>query len=410
MSTTAGGGPDAARRPPRRAGSVPVRRTAAPWRGDVPAARGRGPVCGAGPACSVARAVVVRCVSPRRVAVDYTRPMCTRPASAAVLLAASLRVRRKPDSARTCRDGPRPPRRRPSASTCSSASTTRPSCSSTPTASRTCRSATSAGLAPHAGGDRRSRHLLGSALRARPRDARTSSSRSSRTPPASTQATLAEIHALHEAVLAQHRAVQQPHRAQVRADVHARGVRPRRPRRPRKNGADVRHAGGESLDAMLARMRPLFFDPTVDPMVTQKTPEGGRDILAGQRQQPVRRRDDGRPEGLHREVRPQLASREAERQARRGGLQGRRPLRRPTIRAIIAHLEAAQAVRARRRWRGARAARAVVPHRRATPTAEAYDIAWVPTRPRRSTRSTASSRSTSTRAASRARGRRSSTT
>ena len=26
-------------------------------------------------------------------------------------------------------------------------------------------------------------------------------------------------------------------------------------------------------------MRPLFFDATVDPMVTQKTPEGGKDIL-----------------------------------------------------------------------------------------------------------------------------------
>jgi dipeptidyl-peptidase-3 len=38
------------------------------------------------------------------------------------------------------------------------------------------------------------------------------------------------------------------------------------------------HAG-ETLDAMLARMRPLFFDPAFDPIVTNKTPGEGRDIL-----------------------------------------------------------------------------------------------------------------------------------
>ena len=46
-----------------------------------------------------------------------------------------------------------------------------------------------------------------------------------------------------------------------------------------KNGATFATSSGESLDQMLARMRPLFFDATVDPMVTQKTPEGGKDIL-----------------------------------------------------------------------------------------------------------------------------------
>ena len=46
-----------------------------------------------------------------------------------------------------------------------------------------------------------------------------------------------------------------------------------------KNGAVFSTGPGESLDAMLARMRPLFFDPKVDPMVTQKTPEGGKDVL-----------------------------------------------------------------------------------------------------------------------------------
>ena len=46
-----------------------------------------------------------------------------------------------------------------------------------------------------------------------------------------------------------------------------------------KNGATFATRPGESLEAMLTRLRPLFFDATVDPMVTQKTPEGGKDIL-----------------------------------------------------------------------------------------------------------------------------------
>ncbi len=37
---------------------------------------------------------------------------------------------------------------------------------------------------------------------------------------------------------------------------------------------------GETLDALLARLQPLFFDPTVDAIVTSKTPGEGRDILA----------------------------------------------------------------------------------------------------------------------------------
>ncbi len=37
---------------------------------------------------------------------------------------------------------------------------------------------------------------------------------------------------------------------------------------------------GESLEAMADRMKPLFFDPNVDPIVTNKTPAPGGDILA----------------------------------------------------------------------------------------------------------------------------------
>ena len=46
-----------------------------------------------------------------------------------------------------------------------------------------------------------------------------------------------------------------------------------------RNGAVFATGAGETLDALLARLGPRFFDATVDPMVTQKTPEGGKDIL-----------------------------------------------------------------------------------------------------------------------------------
>ncbi len=47
-----------------------------------------------------------------------------------------------------------------------------------------------------------------------------------------------------------------------------------------KGGAKFPLKAGESLDALLTRMQPLFFDLTVDPIVTNKTPGAGKDILA----------------------------------------------------------------------------------------------------------------------------------
>jgi len=41
----------------------------------------------------------------------------------------------------------------------------------------------------------------------------------------------------------------------------------------------LRHAPGESLDALLARLQPMFFDPNVDPIVTNKAPPPGADML-----------------------------------------------------------------------------------------------------------------------------------
>jgi len=47
-----------------------------------------------------------------------------------------------------------------------------------------------------------------------------------------------------------------------------------------KGGARFPTRSGETLDDLLARMRPLLFDPAVDPIVTNKTPGEGRDILS----------------------------------------------------------------------------------------------------------------------------------
>lgn len=50
-------------------------------------------------------------------------------------------------------------------------------------------------------------------------------------------------------------------------------------RTAQKNGASFTTPPGETLDAMLARLQPMFFDPNVDPIVTNKTPGPGKDIL-----------------------------------------------------------------------------------------------------------------------------------
>jgi dipeptidyl-peptidase-3 len=46
-----------------------------------------------------------------------------------------------------------------------------------------------------------------------------------------------------------------------------------------KAGAKFPSPDGETLDALLARLQPMFFDPAVDPLVTNKTPGSGNDIL-----------------------------------------------------------------------------------------------------------------------------------
>jgi dipeptidyl-peptidase-3 len=46
------------------------------------------------------------------------------------------------------------------------------------------------------------------------------------------------------------------------------------------HGARLPLRTGETIDGMLSRLQRPFFDPTFDPMITSKTPENGRDVLA----------------------------------------------------------------------------------------------------------------------------------
>jgi len=47
------------------------------------------------------------------------------------------------------------------------------------------------------------------------------------------------------------------------------------------DGARFTLPRGETLQAAIARLAPMFFDPTVDPILTNKTPGPGQDILTG---------------------------------------------------------------------------------------------------------------------------------
>src|SRR5262245_40901183 len=46
-------------------------------------------------------------------------------------------------------------------------------------------------------------------------------------------------------------------------------------------GAPVPLQNGETLEHLLTRLQPMFFDPAVDPMVTAKAPPAGKDIISG---------------------------------------------------------------------------------------------------------------------------------
>jgi len=131
----------------------------------------------------------------------------------------------------------------------------------------------------------------------------------------------------------------------------------------------------ESVEQLLARLGPMFFDPNVDPMVTAKTPPPGQDILtasANNLYAGVTMKD---MEGFHEEY--PLNSRAV----KQGGkiieevyrLNGRYHSQ---IAAIIGHLEAAVPFATEPM---ANALKALVTFYRSGKTSdrEAYDIAWV---------------------------------
>jgi dipeptidyl-peptidase-3 len=92
-----------------------------------------------------------------------------------------------------------------------------------------------------------------------------------------------------------------------------------------KNGATVTPPGGESLDAMLTRLNPMFFDAAVDPIVTAKTPPPGKDILTASANNLYAGVTLADLKGSRRSTGSTPAG-EAEREARRRGLPRRRAL------------------------------------------------------------------------------------
>ena len=142
-----------------------------------------------------------------------------------------------------------------------------------------------------------------------------------------------------------------------------------------KAGARFPMKEGETLDQLLARLEPMFFDATVDPMVTAKTPPPGKDILTASANNlyvGVTMKD---LEGFH--ERYPLDSRLMKQNGklveevyRVGGRYGAQ------ISAIIRHLEAAIPYATEPM---AHALRALIAFYRSGETndREAYDIAWV---------------------------------
>jgi dipeptidyl-peptidase-3 len=142
-----------------------------------------------------------------------------------------------------------------------------------------------------------------------------------------------------------------------------------------KSGARFPSKKGETLDQLLARLEPIFFDGAVDPMVTAKTPPPGKDILTASANNlyvGVTMKD---LEGF--EERYPLDSRLTKRNGRlveevyrAGGRYGAQ------ISAIIQHLEAAIPYATEPM---ANALRALITFYRTgeTKDREAYDIAWV---------------------------------
>ena len=136
-------------------------------------------------------------------------------------------------------------------------------------------------LAPLPGGDRRARHLLRPALRATAWRCAASLEAIVAHPDGVDPATLAEVRRYTKLFWINSGPYQPPDRPQVRAQVHARGVRRRRRARPSRTGRrSTSRTAARPLERTLKRLRPSFFDPDYEPIVTNKSPGPGKDILA----------------------------------------------------------------------------------------------------------------------------------
>ena len=140
-------------------------------------------------------------------------------------------------------------------------------------------------------------------------------------------------------------------------------------------GAHFPLRSAETLDALLARLQPMFFDPDVDPIVTSKTPRAGKDIVTASANNlyvGVTMADLERFEEKH-PLNSRLVKRDGqlvEEVYRAGGRYGAQ------IAAIVEHLEAAMPYATEPM---AKALRALVTIYRTGEESdrEAYDIAWV---------------------------------
>jgi dipeptidyl-peptidase-3 len=142
-----------------------------------------------------------------------------------------------------------------------------------------------------------------------------------------------------------------------------------------RRGAQFPLASGETLDQLLERLAPMFFDPQVDPFVTNKTPQNGHDILTGSANnlyQNVTLRDlDAFEEQF--DLNSRVVKRNgaiAEEVYRVGGRYGEQ------LSQIVAHLEAALPYATDSM---SRALHALIAFYRTGTVADrrAYDIAWV---------------------------------
>jgi dipeptidyl-peptidase-3 len=142
-----------------------------------------------------------------------------------------------------------------------------------------------------------------------------------------------------------------------------------------RDGARLPLAPGETVDQLLDRLQPLFFDLAVDPTVTSKTPPAGQDMLATSANnlyvdvtmKDLEGFDERHPLNSRLVKRDGLLNEEVCRVGGRYDAQ---------IRAIVGHLEAALPYATELM---ARALRALIAFYRSGDAAdrEAYDVAWV---------------------------------